>query len=177
MGAAFETTERYTQLELVGMGISGLVCSARDRIANQTVALKKLCDPFKTENIAKHMFREVRLLKQLRHENIIHLNDIFISPSEDIYLATELMATDLHTLLKAKKLDDRFTQYFLYQMMRGLKYVHSAGVVHRKPSNILINQNCDLRLWLGARQRGSYDRLCLDQILQSSGDYAHLETV
>lgn len=44
--------------------------SARDRIANQKVAIKKLCGPFKTENIAKHMFREVRLLKQLRHENV-----------------------------------------------------------------------------------------------------------
>ncbi|KAJ5283489.1 hypothetical protein N7505_001469 [Penicillium chrysogenum] len=130
------------------MGVSGLVCSGRDRIANQTVAIKKLCDPFKTENIAKHMFREVRLLKQLRHENVIYLNDIFISPSEDIYLATGLMATDLHVLLKAKKLDDRFTQYFLYQIMRGLKYIHSAGVVHRdlKPSNILINENCDLKI-------------------------------
>jgi p38 MAP kinase len=85
MGAAFETTERYTQLELVGMGISGLVCSARDRLANQAVAIKKLCNPFKTENIAKHIFREVRLLKQLRHGNIIHLNDIFISPSENMY--------------------------------------------------------------------------------------------
>ncbi|KAJ5264611.1 hypothetical protein N7505_007404 [Penicillium chrysogenum] len=148
MGAAFETTKRYTQLELVGMGVSGLVCSGRDRIANQTVAIKKLCDPFKTENIAKHIFREVRLLKQLRHENVIYLNDIFISPSEDIYLATDLMATDLHVLLKAKKLDDRFTQYFLYQIMRGLKYIHSAGVVHRdlKPSNILINENCDLKI-------------------------------
>lgn len=71
------------------MGVSGLVwydthrstpcqisdeslhCSSgRDRIANQTVAIKKLCDPFKTEKIAKHMFREVRLLKQLRHENV-----------------------------------------------------------------------------------------------------------
>jgi p38 MAP kinase len=58
------------------------------------------------------------------------------------------MTTDLHTLLKVKKLDDRFTQYFLYQIMRGLKYIHSAGVVHRdlKPSNILINENCDLKI-------------------------------
>ncbi|KAJ5283333.1 hypothetical protein N7505_001313 [Penicillium chrysogenum] len=94
------------------------------------------------------MLREVRLLKQLKHENVIYLNDIFISPSEDMYLATDLMATDLHILMKAKKLDDRFTQYFLYQIMRGLKYIHSAGVVHRdlKPSNILINENCDLKV-------------------------------
>ncbi|KAJ5675592.1 hypothetical protein N7462_008489 [Penicillium macrosclerotiorum] len=148
MGMTFETTERYQQLEPIGMGISGLVCSARDQISHKTVAVKKLAEPFKTDNIAKHMHREVKLLKQLQHENIIHLNDIFISPSEDIYLVTDLMATDLHTLLKTKRVDRQFTQYFMYQILRGLKYVHSAGVVHRdlKPSNILVNENCDLKI-------------------------------
>ncbi|CAI7669297.1 unnamed protein product [Penicillium manginii] len=148
MGAPFETTDRYTDLTPVGMGVSGLVCSAKDQIGQQTVAVKKLSEPFKTDNIAKHMYREVKLLKQLQHENIIHLKDIFISPSEDIYLVTDLMATDLNTLLKTKKVDEQFTQYFIYQLMRGLKYVHSAGVVHRdlKPSNILINENCDLKI-------------------------------
>ncbi|OOQ84883.1 Mitogen-activated protein kinase HOG1 [Penicillium brasilianum] len=148
MGTLFETTDRYQHIEPVGMGISGLVCSARDQINHKTVAVKKLCEPFKTDNIAKHMFREVKLLKQLQHDNIIRLNDIFISPSEEIYLVTDLIATDLQTLLKTKKVDNQFTQYFLYQIMRGLKYVHSAGVVHRdlKPSNILVNENCDLKI-------------------------------
>ncbi|KAJ5580658.1 hypothetical protein N7450_006959 [Penicillium hetheringtonii] len=148
MGAPFETTERYTDLVPIGMGVSGLVCSARDQISNTKLAVKKLSEPFKSDNIAKHMFREVKLLKQLQHENVIHLNDIFISPSEDIYLVTDLMATDLSSLLKTKKVDEQFSQYFLYQLMRGLKYVHSAGVIHRdlKPSNILINENCDLKI-------------------------------
>ncbi|KAJ5308620.1 hypothetical protein N7508_003999 [Penicillium antarcticum] len=143
MGSVFETTKRYDQLEPIGMGISGLVCSARDHLLNQTVAVKKLCDPFRTAEVAKHMFREVKLLIELEHDNIINLRDIFISPTEQIYLVTDLMATDLHTLLKTKKVDDQFTQLF-----RGLKYVHSAGIVHRdlKPSNILINENCDLKI-------------------------------
>ena len=83
----------------VGMGVSGLVwydmipsesfqewrigqrtkadklvslysSSAKDQISNQTVAVKKLSDPFKSDSIAKHMFREVKLLKQLQHENV-----------------------------------------------------------------------------------------------------------
>ncbi|KAJ5128747.1 hypothetical protein N7448_002463 [Penicillium atrosanguineum] len=148
MGVNFETTSRYSQLEPIGVGVSGLVCSAKDQISKQTVAVKKLAEPFQSGVVAQHMFREIKLLKHLKHENLIQLNDIFISPSEDIYLVTELMATDLHTLLKTKKVDNQFTQYFLYQIMRGLKYVHSAGVVHRdlKPSNILVNENCDLKI-------------------------------
>lgn len=64
------------------------------------------------------------------------------------YFVTELLGTDLHRLLTSRPLEKQFVQYFLYQILRGLKYVHSAGVVHRdlKPSNILINENCDLKI-------------------------------
>ncbi|KAJ5964381.1 uncharacterized protein N7479_004257 [Penicillium vulpinum] len=148
MGTIFETTERYTEWKPLGLGVSGLVCSARDQLAHRTVAVKKLAEPFKTPAIARHMFREMKLLRQLRHENIINLTDLFISPSEDIYIVTELMATDLNTILKSKRVEDQFAQYFMYQIMRGLKYLHSAGVIHRdlKPSNILVNENCDLKI-------------------------------
>ncbi|KAJ6001149.1 Mitogen-activated protein kinase HOG1 [Penicillium waksmanii] len=165
MGTVFEITKRYILLEPIGVGVSGLVCSAKDRLGQQTVAIKKLAGPFRSDNIAKHMYREVKLLEQLRHENLIHLRDIYISPSEDVYgpfllstrkslitfpryLVTDMMTTDLQTLLKTKIIEDQFTQYFVYQILRGLKYIHSAGVIHRdlKPSNILINENCDLKI-------------------------------
>ena len=83
------------------------------------------------------------------------------------YLVTELLGTDLNQLMRAKPLDARFAQFFMYQIMvllplmagtywlvlsnrlqRGLKYIHSAGVIHRdlKPSNLLVNENCDLKI-------------------------------
>lgn len=124
--------------------------------------------PFSTPVLSKRTYRELKLLKHLRHENvsgedefrrgrtrrlhnhsqIISLSDIFISPLEDIYFVTELLGTDLHRLLTSRPLEKQFIQYFLYQILRGLKYVHSAGVVHRdlKPSNILVNENCDLKV-------------------------------
>ena len=58
------------------------------------------------------------------------------------------METDLHKLLRSQKLSSDHVCYFLYQILRGLKYIHSANVLHRdlKPSNILLNSNCDLKI-------------------------------
>ncbi|KAE8349118.1 kinase-like domain-containing protein [Aspergillus coremiiformis] len=156
LGTMFETTTRYANVQPVGLGAFGLVCSAYDQITLQHVAVKKMMNPFANSSIAKRTYREVKLLKQLRHENLIRLCDIFISPLEDIvlmpglarYLVTELLGTDLSRLLWARPLDNKFAQYFMYQILRGLKYIHSAGVIHRdlKPSNLLVNENCDLKI-------------------------------
>ncbi|KAI8809100.1 hypothetical protein BJ742DRAFT_806292 [Cladochytrium replicatum] len=147
-GTVFEITTRYTDLEPVGMGAFGLVCSANDLATGMRMAIKKINRPFSTAVLAKRTYRELKLLKHLSHDNILSLGDIFISPFDDIYFVTELLGTDLHRLLSARPLDKQFVQFFLYQILRGLKYVHSAGVVHRdlKPSNILVNENCDLKI-------------------------------
>lgn len=58
------------------------------------------------------------------------------------------METDLYKLLKSQQLSNDHICYFLYQILRGLKYIHSANVLHRdlKPSNLLINTTCDLKV-------------------------------
>ena len=58
------------------------------------------------------------------------------------------METDLHKLLKTQRLSEDHIRYFVYQILRGLKYIHSANVLHRdlKPSNILLNTTCDLKV-------------------------------
>ncbi|KAJ5829176.1 Mitogen-activated protein kinase hog1 [Penicillium rubens] len=147
-GTTFEITSRYMNLQPVGTGAFGLVCSARDQLTGQPVAAKKIVKPFSSSVLSKRTYRELKLLKHLRHENIISLSDIFISPLEDIYFVTDILGTDLHRLMTSRPLQEQFIQYFLYQILRGLKYVHSAGVVHRdlKPGNILINENCDLKI-------------------------------
>ncbi|KAG8967002.1 MAPK protein hog1 [Tulasnella sp. 425] len=142
--------------------------SAKDQLTGSSVAIKKIMKPFSTPVLSKRTYRELKLLKHITHENvspdtdqtvtspayildrtqIISLSDVFISPLEDIYFVTELLGTDLHRLLTSRPLEKQFIQYFLYQILRGLKYVHSAGVIHRdlKPSNILVNENCDLKI-------------------------------
>ncbi|KAJ1676200.1 MAPK protein hog1, partial [Spiromyces aspiralis] len=92
--------------------------SAKDQLTNQSVAVKKIMKPFATSVLAKRTYRELKLLKHLRHENIISLSDIFISPLEDIYFVTELLGTDLHRLLSTRPLETQFIKYFLYQILR-----------------------------------------------------------
>ena len=64
------------------------------------------------------------------------------------YIVQTLMETDLYKLLKTQKLSNDHVCYFLYQILRGLKYIHSANVLHRdlKPSNLLLNTTCDLKV-------------------------------
>jgi p38 MAP kinase len=58
--------------------------SAKDQLTNQSVAIKKIMKPFSTSVLAKRTYRELKLLKHLKHENVISLSDIFISPLEDM---------------------------------------------------------------------------------------------
>lgn len=66
----------------------------------------------------------------------------------DVYIVQCLMETDLYKLLKTQRLSNDHICYFLYQILRGLKYIHSANVLHRdlKPSNLLLNTTCDLKV-------------------------------
>ena len=71
------------------------------------------------------------------------------SKFKDIYIITDLMDTDLHRIIKSTQpLSDDHIRYFAYQILRGLKYLHSANVMHRdlKPNNLLVNANCDLKI-------------------------------
>lgn len=133
---------------------SFLFCSsAVDTVTNTKVAIKKLNRPFQTATHAKRTFRELRLLKHMNHENIIGLLDVFhqgetLEAFQQIYLVTHLMGADLNNIIRTQRLTDDHVQFLVYQMLRGLKYIHSAGVIHRdlKPSNLAVNEDCELRI-------------------------------
>ena len=134
-GTTFEVDDRYEVKKKIGQGAYGLICAATDRQKGDTVAVKKIANAFEDAIDCKRTLREIRLLQHFNHENVLNLRDIMLPPPgaleqwNDIYLALELMDTDLHYIIHSKQaLTDDHIQYFIYQILRGLKAIHSAKV-------------------------------------------------
>ncbi|XP_057441317.1 mitogen-activated protein kinase 10-like isoform X2 [Lotus japonicus] len=144
---------RYKILEVVGKGSYGVVCSAIDTHTGEKVAIKKIQNIFEHISDAARIFREIKLLRLLRHPDIVEIKHVMLPPSQrdfrDVYVVFELMESDLHQVIKANDdLTKEHYQFFLYQLLRALKYIHTANVYHRdlKPKNILANANCKLKI-------------------------------
>uniref|UniRef100_A0AAX7W643 mitogen-activated protein kinase n=1 Tax=Astatotilapia calliptera TaxID=8154 RepID=A0AAX7W643_ASTCA len=139
----WEVPERYRDLKQVGTGAYGTVCSAWDRRIGTQVAIKKLHRPFQTKLFAKRAYRELRLLKHMKHENVIGLLDVFtpeisLDRFRDFYLVMPFMGTDLGKLMKLERLSEDRVQFLVYQMLKGLKDL--------KPGNLAINPDCELKI-------------------------------
>ena len=168
-GSEFIVDERYEYIKQIGVGAYGVVISCYDKKTNRNVAIKKVGNAFEDLIDAKRIVREIKLLRYFKHDNIVSLIDIQKPPGrtgfEDIYIITDLMETDLHRVIYSRQeLTDDHIQYFIYQILRGVVYMHSANIIHRdlKPANILANKNCDLKicdLGLGRAEVFDYDEM------------------
>jgi len=154
-GVTLEIDKRYSDFRPIGNGAYGVVISALDTQSNTRVAIKKIPRAFEDLVDGKRILREIKLLRHFKHENIISILDIFPPPSymkreiDDVYIVSDLMETDLHKIIYSRQpLSVDHAQYFVYQILRALKFMHSAKVIHRdlKPSNLLCNSNCDLKI-------------------------------
>lgn len=153
-GILFEVSNKYVPpIRPIGRGAYGLVCASVNADTREEVAIKKIGNAFDNRVDAKRTLREIKLLRHMDHENVIAIKDIIKPPNReafnDVYIVYELLDTDLHQIIRSdQELTDDHSQYFLYQLLRGLKYVHSANVLHRdlKPSNLFLNANCDLKI-------------------------------
>lgn len=144
----------YELVKIIGSGAYGVVCSAVHRTTRNEVAIKKIPKIFENVVLAKRTLREIKILKCLKHENVVEITDILLPKEdfedfEDVYISMDLMETDLSEIIRSKQqLTDEHIRYFFYQIVCGLKYIHSANIIHRdlKPSNLLVNSNCLLKI-------------------------------
>ena len=138
----------------LGAGSYGYVYAGINKVTHKRVAIKNM-EYFDIEpDSVKQLLREVTILRMLKdHPCIISLEDIIILTTDDplsgINLVFERYESDLDKVIRSKQhLTPAHIQYFLYQILHGVHYIHSAKLIHRdlKPSNILVNTNCEIKI-------------------------------
>eukprot|EP00744_Colponema_vietnamica_P003082 GILI01004766.1.p1 GENE.GILI01004766.1~~GILI01004766.1.p1 ORF type:complete len:314 (-),score=90.79 GILI01004766.1:85-975(-) len=141
--------DRYQKLEKIGEGTYGVVYKAKDRTTGEIFALKKIRLEAEDEGIPSTAIREISLLKELQHINIVRLHDV-VHTERKLTLVFEYLDQDLKKLLDVCEggLDPQTTKSFLFQLLRGIAFCHQHRVLHRdlKPQNLLINREGMLKL-------------------------------
>ncbi|GIY83824.1 hypothetical protein CDAR_576801 [Caerostris darwini] len=137
----------------IGYGTFGVVWSVTDPRDGKLVALKKMPNVFQNLISSKRVFRELKMLCFFKHENVLSALDLLkpqdVNVFQEIYVITELMQSDLHKIIVSPQpLSVDHIKVFLYQILRGVKYLHSCNILHRdlKPGNLLVNSNCVLKI-------------------------------
>ena len=139
-GTTFKVARRYTELKAIGRGSYGVVCSSADTERQRKVAIKRIRPMAAHTADAKHVLREVRLMRLLgAHDNVISMFDVFCNERDDeLYIVMELLDSDLHRIIQSPQpLTDAHHRYFMYQLVRGVGYLHKHNIIHRdlKPGN------------------------------------------
>jgi mitogen-activated protein kinase 7 len=154
-GQDFTIDRRFQITKELGHGAYGIVCAAKYNGTSDGpgVAIKKVTNIFSKKILCKRALRELKLLNHFRgHKNITCLYDMDIvnrNGFNEVYLYEELLECDMHQIIRSQQpLTDAHYQSFIYQILAGLKYIHSANVLHRdlKPGNLLVNADCELKI-------------------------------
>lgn len=154
------TPGRYTLGRQIGSGAYASVWEAEDTDNNQPVAIKRCKNIFDDLVDCKRVLRELAILQALNHDCIVQIHDAYRPPINDdlyeacvemneFYMVLELCDSDMKKLLRLDvRLGKEHIRLLMYNLLRGLKYLHSAGVYHRdiKPGNILVNQDCSVKI-------------------------------
>lgn len=167
------SSKRYEKINFIGEGQFATVYKARDKETNQEVAIKKI----KIGNIQEAQdgvnrtaLREIKLLQELHHDNVIALLDVYGKDSS-ISLVFEIMETDLEQILHERKIWLSFAHIKSYILMtlKGLEYLHKCFILHRdlKPNNLLLDRNNVLKIadFGLARTFGSPSRFYSHQVV------------
>mmetsp|Transcript_22642 Transcript_22642/g.22841 ORF Transcript_22642/g.22841 Transcript_22642/m.22841 type:complete len:575 (-) Transcript_22642:303-2027(-) len=144
---------RYSIEKVIGKGSYGAVVKATDNITNNKVAIKLIPNVDEDVVLTKRSLREVLILNALDQKNILCLHDAKFC-GKSLFLITEYCEIDLHQLTYSKQNSKALLRTrkdflsILFQMLKGISFVHSAGVIHRdiKPANVLIDKHLNVKL-------------------------------
>eukprot|EP00928_Gymnodinium_smaydae_P047440 TRINITY_DN31662_c0_g1_i1.p1 TRINITY_DN31662_c0_g1~~TRINITY_DN31662_c0_g1_i1.p1 ORF type:complete len:477 (-),score=35.98 TRINITY_DN31662_c0_g1_i1:242-1672(-) len=143
----------YTVVGNIYQDQFGAACTARDKETGKLVSIKKVDDLFYPLQNAKQALLELRILRHLQHDNVMSVSKIILDDVSQqfssLFVFSQIMETDLDAVIKAEgALVEDQCLFFLYQILRGIKYVHSAAVVHTdlKPFNFLVNSQCSITI-------------------------------
>ncbi|XP_050298932.1 cyclin-dependent kinase-like 2 isoform X2 [Anthonomus grandis grandis] len=134
--------EKYDQISVVGEGSYGLVMKCRHKETDQIVAVKKFLETEEDPTIRKLALREIRMLKRLKHENLVTMIEVFRHRKRFYIVFEFLEGTVLDELEKMPAgLGDERTRERIYQVCRAISYCHSNHIIHRdvKPENVLVS--------------------------------------
>ncbi|KAM6297494.1 cyclin-dependent kinase 3 [Aegotheles albertisi] len=142
--------EVFQKVEKIGEGTYGVVYKARNKRTGQLVALKKIRLDAETEGVPSTAIREISLLKELKHPNIVRLLDV-VHTHKKLYMVFEYLNQDLKKhmdSLQTGVLPLGMIKSYLYQLLQGVSFCHSHRVIHRdlKPQNLLINDAGAIKL-------------------------------
>ncbi|XP_017778965.1 PREDICTED: cyclin-dependent kinase 2-like [Nicrophorus vespilloides] len=145
--------DKFIKLKKAGEGTYGVVYKAKDKITGKFVALKKMKfdkQVDETEGVPSTTIREICLLKNLHHSNVVEMLDVIFPEPKTIYLVFEYLDMELKHYLDTvnSKLDKDLIKSYCKQLMEGLAYLHSHRILHRdlKPQNILIDREGHIKL-------------------------------
>ncbi|XP_007645558.1 cyclin-dependent kinase 3 isoform X2 [Cricetulus griseus] len=136
--------DSFQKVEKIGEGTYGVVYKAKNKATGQLVALKKIRLDAETEGVPSTAIREISLLKELKHPNIVKLLDV-VHREKKLYLVFEFLTQDLKKHMDSaptSELPLHVVKSYLSQLLQGLNFCHCHRVIHRdlKPQNLLINE-------------------------------------
>jgi serine/threonine protein kinase len=141
--------EKYIKIDKLGEGTYGIVYKAKNKETGQIVALKRIRLDSEDEGVPCTAIREISLLKELKHPNIVSLFEV-IHTERKLTLVFEFCDQDLKKYLDQHGgiISKPTMKSFLYQLLRGVAFCHEKRVLHRdlKPQNLLINRRGELKL-------------------------------
>jgi serine/threonine protein kinase len=147
--AVSQSLSAYTVIEKLGEGTYGEVFKARHNETNEMVVLKRIHIDYHDDGVPVETIREVSILKDVQHVNIVTLLDVLPSESR-ITLVLEQMDRDLQYFIRTTRnpINPALLRSYAFQLLCGVAYLHSNRIVHRdiKPDNILINRKGLLKL-------------------------------